>query len=741
MKTALGLLLLLGLIATACGGPTPPPELPKVESKVAAATRVIPPSAKLEAFTLLNANTCLNQALAEARPKCNAKFVFDSTDSALSSISVGSVMVGAPSLKAPSGYSFTVSSITPKGASTEVLATEAAFGDAFDQGEAEFDVKLSPAQLTSAVALVPGLKFANGQSKYSSKGGLKPLAVFDFNFDSVVYDDDDNLSTTNDQVRAKGDFYFETGDGISAGLKWKKVWGVPVYPNGVYFKVAYGIKSRASVAVTIDITKTVEKEIELAQYNFAPITVFVGPVPLVFIPQVIITLNAKGQMSVKSTISASAKFDAFGCLEYNDGFNNCSSFGQDFTAGIGGASAAMKARATLNAKGNIMLYGIVGPYVRAGAYLEIDAVVPRNPVWSLSAGAVAGLGLHVDLGIKTLNYDIEFFNKSFGTIATAENTAPEVTNISPKADLLQNTIQAVCLSSNDLEDGANKIASATVTVSGKGSFNLTQTTCTPSITWSSEGLQTVTATIKDSQGKSSAPKTVTFNVINTPPDVFFTAPLEGATVYVDTEFPLLAGWKDGNEALDCNKISWVVSGGTTVQNVTPATPDNACGKPSAKVSGVGAHTVTLNVTDSGGKKTSESRTINAIAKPNNFNAAPIGAILSPVSVDPAGIVKVFNNTQVILNAFVKDADSQSLNFKWLLTRVANNATVTINNNTINTDGSNAVNLPTNSFRIIDKFPNECGKEYIITLEITDNQAGADRPVKYTQKITGDVCIN
>jgi hypothetical protein len=744
MKTAIGMLLGLAIVASACG-PTPTPDLPKVESKVAAVTRVIPPDAKLETFTVLNAATCLSQTLAEARPKCNAKFVFTSTDPALATLAVGSVMVGAPSLKAASGYLFRVTSITPKGASTEVLATEAAFGDAFEQGEAEFDVKLSPTQLTSATALVPGLKFSNGlphyQAKLSPQGkNLKPLAVFDFNFDSVIYDDDGNTSSTNDQVRAKGNFYFEIGDGISAGLKWKKVWGVPVYPNGVYFKVAYGIKARASASITVDITKTIEKEIELAKYNFSPITVFVGPVPLVFIPQVIVSINAKGQVTTKATLSANASFDAYGCLEYNDGFNNCSSFGQDFKLGVGGASASMKARATLNVQGNIMLYGVIGPYVKAGAYLELDAVVPRNPVWSLSAGAKASLGLHVDLGIKTLNYDIDIFDKSFGTLATAQNSAPEITLISPNTDLLQNSQKAVCLLSNDLEDGENKINTATVTVTGKGSFNLNKTSCTPLIDWSSEGQQTVTATITDSQGKFSASKTVNFTVINTPPDVFFTAPLEGATVYVDTEFTLLAGWKDGNEALDCNKISWTVAGGTTIQNITPATPSNACGKPSAKVSSVGAHAVTLTVTDSGGKKTSETRTINAIAKPNNFNAPPTGAILSPTTVNPSESIEFFPEFLVVLTAYVKDSDNPSIKVRWLLTNLLNNATVEISSDTINTNGTNAVNMPVRSFRIIDKFTNNCDESYLITLEITDNQVGSDRPVRYTQKIRSNQCI-
>jgi hypothetical protein len=60
--------------------------------------------------------------------------------------------------------------------------------------------------------------------------------------------------------------------------------------------------------------------------------------------------------------------------------------------------------------------------------------------------------------------------------------------------------------------------------------------------------------------------------------------------------------------------------------------------------------------------------------------------------------------------------------------------------TINTNGANAVNMPVRSFRIIDKFPDECDKDFIITLEITDNQAGADRPVRYTQKIRSEPCI-
>lgn len=747
-------------ILTACPPSPPPvttesPDLPKVEFKVAAATRVIPKNAALQSFTLLNAEACLKLEVENAaRPRCQARFVFPSADATLATLIVGSVLVGEPSLKAPRGFLMRATAINPQGPSTEVLATEAAFGDAFDQGEAEFDVKLRPDQVSSATALVPGLRFSNGASQYQSEvnaqgARVRPLEVFNFTFNSVVYDDDNNTSTTDDQVRASGSFNFETGDGISAGLKWKKVLGVPVYPNGVYFKVAYGIKSRANVNLTMDINKTIKKEIELASYNFDPITVFVGPVPLVFIPQVIITLNTEGKIAAKTTFSASAKFDAYGCLEYNSGFKNCSSFGQDFSAGLGNVSASLKARATLNVKGNILLYGIVGPYVRAGAYLELEAVVPRNPVWTLTAGAVAGLGLHVDLGIKTLDYDVEFFNKSFGQLAQAENSAPTITLIGPNADLLQNESRAVCLVVNDLEDGNTSATTGggTVSVSGVGNYTLPAgTLCTPVIKWSLEGLRTVTATVKDSQGKSSSPKTVSFNVVNAPPDIFMKTPVDAQGVTVDTEFPLLAGWKDGNEALDCAKIAWSISGGSTVQNVSPATPDNACGSPSAKVSGVGPHTVTLTVTDSGGKQTALSRTVNAVAKPVNFNAPPLGAILSPKSSPSSGggftNPTFFESELVVLTGYVKDADNASVSVKWLLTNLKNNATVTISSDAVAvTPGATlGTTLPVRSFRLIDKFASTCGQSFLITLEITDLQPGADHVVKYEQVISRDGCI-
>jgi hypothetical protein len=733
-------LLTLGIATTlvACpSDPSPPKippttELPKIETKVAAATRVIPKNAALQSFTVLNADTCLKPQVTNAeRPKCLARFVFPTGDATLATLSVGSVMVSEPSAKAPNGFLFRATAIKPQGANTEVLATEATFGDAFDQGEAEFNVKLRPDQVRSATARVPGLRFSNGASQYNAEVNaqgvrVRPLAAIGFTFDDVVYDDDGNTSTTNDQVRASGSFNFETGDGISAGLKWKEVLGVPIYPNGVYFQVAYGIKSSASVKLTMDITKEVNKEIELATYNFEPITVFVGFVPLVFIPQVTISLNAEGKLAAKTTFSANATVNAYGCLEYDDGFKNCSSFGQDFNAGLGGVNASVNAKATLNVQGNILLYGIVGPYVKAGAYLNLEAVVPRNPVWTLSAGAKASLGLHINLGVETLDYDLEFFNKSFGQIAASENTAPIITAITPKADLLQNQSAPICVSRSDLEEGGIAV---TVTTANQGSFTIPKgTDCTAPIKWSTEGSQTIIATSSDSEGKAAAAKSATFNVINAPPDVFFSLPTENQKVYVDVPIPLLAGWIDGNEALDCSKISWKVEGGTTKQNVFPATPTNACGSFSVTVSSIGSHKITLTVKDSGKKETIQERVVIAEPKPDG-NIAPVPHITSPVPIAvPGGFQSPTfgcGGGSEVLGGYVIDNDSPSVTVKWTVTNLKDNKVWYTVTDVVSTNASAATDLPDHTFDY--PAPGTGVTTFRIRLEVTDGQPSGTKP--------------
>lgn len=277
------------------------------------------------------------------------------------------MLVSEPTPAAPYGLLQKVKSISRAGNIVTVQTEEADLGEALEQGEAEFQKTLTPSDLQSARALAQSVRFAGGLTSYSAQSGVRPMATLDFSFDEVLYDQDNNPSTTQDQVRVSGKVFFDVQNGFSAGVSWKKVFGVPAYPNGVYFKVAYGIKQSAEVKVSSGLGYSINKEKELASFNFSPITVFVGPVPLVFVPSLKMVVNASGQVSAGLSFGATQSLNVQACLEYKDGFNNCSSFGESFNAGLSGAQVSALARGSLLGKAEVLLYGIVGPYAKLGA--------------------------------------------------------------------------------------------------------------------------------------------------------------------------------------------------------------------------------------------------------------------------------------------------------------------------------------------------------------------------------------
>ncbi|GIW36685.1 MAG: hypothetical protein KatS3mg073_0830 [Meiothermus sp.] len=243
------------------------------------------------------------------------------------------MLVSEPTPAAPYGLLQKVKGISRAGNTVTVQTEEADLGEALEQGEADFQKTLTPSDLQSAQALAQSVRFAGGLTAYSAQGGVRPMATLDFSFDEVLYDQDNNPSTTNDQVRVSGKVFFDVQNGFSAGVSWKKVFGVPTYPNGVYFKAAYGIKQSAEVKVSSGLGYSINKEKELASFNFSPITVFVGPLPLVFVPSLKMVVNASGQVSAGLSFGATQSLNAQACLEYTNGFNNCSSFGESFSAG------------------------------------------------------------------------------------------------------------------------------------------------------------------------------------------------------------------------------------------------------------------------------------------------------------------------------------------------------------------------------------------------------------------------
>ncbi|GGJ45385.1 hypothetical protein [Deinococcus roseus] len=663
MRHLISLTTGLALLLAACGSPTPPPTEPVVAPKVNEKTRVVTEETRkaLSTFSFTNAAACKTEPDPVKNPgadpaQCTAKLVFSKSTPYLANLKVGELMVSEPGPGAPYGYLQKITKITPSGGQVIVETQAASLDEALIEGEFDQKGTLGAADLSS-LSLKAGVV-----PRGLEKNAIDPQAQsFNLNINTVLYDQDGNESTTNDQVRLKGNFNLTVDDGLSYSLKWKKVLGVPIYPNGIYVRMAYGFNQSANVRVEAELSTGIEKEIELAKFTFEPITFFIGPVPVVLIPSVRVTSDLKGNISAKMAFGASESVVAQAGFEYNDGFHDITKFEKNFSTFAEVSAIKGTAEVGLNLQGEILLYGLVGPYARVRGLVALDAAVPRDPVWTLNAGLRGYVGIHADLLVKTLDYDKEIFKQDF-EIARSANQKPTVNFKSPAngQTYSQNVkIDNICFTMDDLEtsnlhltlssnlDG--QLVSADVS---RGNFS---SYCLPSRSFSTLGTRTLTATVTD-KGGLTATDTRSIEIINNPPSVLIAKPTSGASVYIDTPVLLKGALLDANEELDCTRFTWKSNVGAD------ELPANNCGTPTATFKTLGSHTLTLEARDSQNALGTTSIAVNVVAQPANL---PPDVVITEPEQKPGIIPKLpFAGGTMTIKGTITDQDSGNITYTW-----------------------------------------------------------------------------
>lgn len=691
---------LLTLLLSACSGggdPTPPSQdEPVAVPKLAPETVVIDAAtnAALSTYTFDNAASCLpgpsklpldatSGKLPDVRDQpfvpCQGRLTFSANTPLLSGLKTGSILVSAPvGGKAPFGYLQRVKSLSSEGGVTTVLTEQASLDEALIEGEFDQNAVLKPGNLAS-LTLAPGVRIpgkSGAQGTHSSRGvtlrgqDLAALEAdtFAFEINSVLYDADDNPSSTGDQIRLKGNFSLTADNGISLGLKWKKVLGIPIYPKGISFRAAYGFSQQASVRVEADLQAPVDKEVELARYTFAPITFFVGPVPVVLVPSVGITADLKGNVKASLSFGASESFTAQAGFEYNGGFKNIGKLPEKAFSPFADISAlAGSAEAGVNLKGDILLYGLVGPYARVRAVATFDGKIPRDPVWRLTAAAQLRAGIHADLLVKTLDYDAQVYDLPPFEFAKSGPQPPVLSITSPKdgTQVQRNggIFGAVCVSAEDPQQGqlpAQITANGVPAGSTSGVNNCL--TSLPSGVFSKVGPVQFQATVANKYGQS-ATATSKVTVENTPPTTHITKPgpddvlEDGGNVY-------LQGYVvSGSDKIEC-PLPPGASLNFTSSNPADVMPSAAtfCANPVATFNGKGERTLTLRATDTMDATGETKLTLDVKPKPDDGNYSPDIALLEPVIKN--GAPSVGWGTVIPLKARLSDQDTSTLTYTW-----------------------------------------------------------------------------
>jgi hypothetical protein len=551
------------------------------------------------------------------------------------SAKTGDVMVSEPSPNAPNGLLRKVVSTQTVGGKTVVQTEQAKLGDVIKKGALKVQRELTEADSEGITPLVAGSVV---QTRGTRAAGLT------YNLNVVLFDKDGNTSTTNDQVKASGSLNLKPVFDLELSLDCGFLC---IYDNDLDFKFAIGLEERAALKIIAKVAFSANKEIPVFTQNFTPITFFIGPVPVVIKPRFTIKIKLDGSIGVDIDFEAVQKFTAVAGVKYDSEWRNISEISNTFESTLASASVNVNATAKVPLNAEFLLYGVVGPFIELTPKIGFDAVIPRDPVWKLFGGVEGKVGIHVDILGYTKDFSANLFDLT-AQIAESTNAAPTIKFLSPNPNetLSSDVGHNFRVQVSDPEDGSQVCCEVTFTSSVDGALG-TATGFQPEVgaTFTTLASRTITATAKDSKGKTSS-ATVTVNVTNPAPTVAMYSPLANQEFFRGVSYKVLGTSFDANEidaqknllfSLPCTSLSW------TSSVAGDALPVTGC-DPRVTFSSNGARTLTLTGTDARGATATANVSVNVINPPANLS--PVANISKPANnifVGPDQVIDILGS--------------------------------------------------------------------------------------------------
>ncbi|NLE80228.1 MAG: hypothetical protein GX610_11720, partial [Rhodococcus sp.] len=356
----------------------------------------------------------------------------------LPAIDVGSVLVSEPSTAAPDGLLRRATAVDDSVPGVLTVTTEqATFGEAIQKGSmsAEFSITANdPGEFTPAIEGV-ALAVPMQESGTAAAAGLGSTALEDgigLTFDTIIYDGDGDKDTKHDQVKALGEIRLKPVIKVDLDLDCQ---GFLCLDSDIDFMFKVGVEEVARIGLTGKgvLGLNIKQTITLGTYKGAPKTFFIGPVPVVITPKLVIELRFDGSVGVTVSYEVSQTLTAVLGAKYDDEWSNLSELDNEFNVGPvqtdSPISAVVDGKAKGALRGELMFYGIVGPTLEIVPWVGLDLRYPRDPVWKLNAGLEGNVGVRIDVLGYTKAWDSQLFDFN-AEVAQSVNSAPVVSFLS-----------------------------------------------------------------------------------------------------------------------------------------------------------------------------------------------------------------------------------------------------------------------------------------------------------------------
>ena len=322
-----------------------------------------------------------------------------------SALKAGDVLVAGISASTPSGLLRRVTSVTTSGSTTTVATSPAALDQALSDGELALGSTLSAAQVTSFQPSHAGVRLAAPDTTAAASGSLS--SGLQVTVDSDLYKD-----THGATVHVSGALTVTPTVTLTASVS-------PFGHTNAHFTAS--VQSKASINLTAQLSQTLTAGFPLGSATFTPITFMVGPVPVVLVPKLDLTLNASGTVTVGVSTAAS-ETDTYGVdLTSNDGTVTATPINKHISSYT---PPTLYDQATAKTgpmtQLSLLFYGVAGPYVTDQLWLpKLTASTTANPWWTMSAENIVGAGFK----LSVLGHALADWNKTplFDTVVPLAN--------------------------------------------------------------------------------------------------------------------------------------------------------------------------------------------------------------------------------------------------------------------------------------------------------------------------------
>ncbi|MFO0660655.1 MAG: hypothetical protein U0165_12615 [Polyangiaceae bacterium] len=346
----------------------------------------------------------------------SGKLVFSASNPSLAGLKKGSVILAGKSATSPRGLLRVVRSVSTSASGVELDTVDAPLQVAFKKlhvkatrttGELGSATSIDAPKLPASFEPFPGSSIQSGGGDSVSK-----------KVDVVVFDGDNNETTTDDQVRVQG----ELGGGFEYELGIDVDWGdiadlpeavascvVSVIDGGgcsvqdLLPEVKVGFHLSSSATAKADVVGAAfvgfDKKVDVATLQLDPFAIGI----LVFSPRSRSLQRSRARRRAKFHVGARADASFKAGVEYSSktgGDISPPTFDKSFETVADDVVLQANAKAAINGSLALRLYDVAGPKAGLSVYTELTADQNASPCWDLEAGIdlTYGFVLGAELG-------------------------------------------------------------------------------------------------------------------------------------------------------------------------------------------------------------------------------------------------------------------------------------------------------------------------------------------------------